>query len=139
MRYLLDTNILIALSKPMPDSPLASWLQRCPASDLVLSSVVLAEIEYGIAKSTRQAHNRQVFDAIVQGFRIEAFDQRASRCYGPLRAELERRGQLIGPNDLMIAAHALALDLTLVTDNTGEFSRVAGLRVENWLRQTPAI
>lgn len=139
MRYLLDTNILIALSKPMPDSPLLLWLRRCPASDLVLSSVVLAEIEYGIAKSTRQAHNRQVFDTIVQGFRIEAFDQTASRCYGPLRAELERRGQLIGPNDLMIAAHALALDLTLVTDNTGEFSRVAGLRLENWLRQTPAI
>lgn len=139
MRYLLDTNILIALSKPIPDSPLSRWLQRCPASDLVLSSVVLAEIEYGIAKSTRQAHNRQVFDAIVQGFRIEAFDQTASRCYGSLRAELERRGQLIGPNDLMIAAHALALDLTLVTDHTGEFSRVAGLRVENWLRQTPVI
>ncbi|MBK5963046.1 VapC toxin family PIN domain ribonuclease [Thiocystis minor] len=138
MRYLLDTNILIALSKPMPESPLEVWLRRCPASDLMLSSVVLAEIEYGIAKSARQAHNRQVFDAIVQGFRIEAFDQAASRCYGPLRAELEQRGQLIGPNDLMIAAHALALDLTLVTDNTGEFSRVAGLRVGNWLRQTPA-
>ncbi len=60
MRYLLDTNILIALSKPMPESPLALWLRRCPASDLVLSSVVLAEIEYGIAKSTRQSHNRQV-------------------------------------------------------------------------------
>ncbi len=78
-----------------------------------------------------------MFDAIVEGFRVEAFDQAASRCYGPLRADLERRGQLIGPNDLMIAAHALALDLTLVTDNIGEFSRVADLRLENWLRQMP--
>ncbi|MBK5966032.1 VapC toxin family PIN domain ribonuclease [Thiocystis minor] len=138
MSYLLDTNILIALSKPVRNPALALWLQRCPASDLVLSSVVLAEIEYGIAKSARQAHNRQVFDEIIAGFQVANFDQAASRCYGPLRAELERRGQLIGPNDLMIAAHALALDLTLVTDNTDEFSRVAGLRVENWVRQTPA-
>jgi tRNA(fMet)-specific endonuclease VapC len=132
MRYLLDTNIVIALSKQV--QPVMDRLGRCLASDLVLSSIVLAEIEYGIAKSARQAHNRQVFDSLLRGFPVFNFELSATRHYGPLRAELERRGQLIGPYDLMIAAHALALDVTLVTDNSNEFSRVAGLRLENWLR-----
>lgn len=132
MRYLLDTNMAIALSKRAP--PVVDRLRNCLASDIVLSSIMLAEIEYGIAKSARQAHNRQVFDALLQGFPVHYFDLAASRRHGPLRAELERRGELIGPYDLMIAAHALALDLTLVTDNTDEFSRVEGLRLENWLR-----
>ena len=132
MRYLLDTNSVIALSKQVP--PVVDRLGHCLASDILLSTVVLAEIEYGIAKSARQAHNRQVFNALLQGFPVHAFDLSATRHYGPLRAELERRGQLIGPYDMMIAAQALSLDVTLVTDNTGEFSRVAGLRLENWLR-----
>ena len=134
MRYLLDINIVIALSKQVP--PVMDRLGQCLVSDLVLSSIVLAEIEYGIAKSARQAHNREVFDALLRGLPICNFDLSATRHYGPMRAEMERRGQLIGPYDLMIAAQALALDVTLVTDNSHEFSRVAGLRLENWLRPT---
>ena len=75
-----------------------------------------------------------VFDAIVQGFEAMSFDEDAARRYGEVRAALERQGQPIGRNDLMIAAHALALDATLVTDNVREFARVEGLRLENWLR-----
>lgn len=131
MAYLLDTNILIAISKARPG--LEERLERCPASAIVLSSVVLAEIEYGIAKSARRAHNRQVFDALTGGFAVAPFDLAAAREYGPLRSELERRGQLIGPYDMLIAAHARALGAVLVTDNVGEFSRVEGLKVENWL------
>lgn len=136
MRYLLDTNIVIAISKN--DPALAAWLGRCPASSIALSSVVLAELEYGIAKSARPDHNRKVFDAITRHFDVIEFGLSAAQQYGTLRAELERRGQLIGPCDMMIAAHALAFDLTVVTDNVREFSRVQGLRIENWLRHTPA-
>jgi len=131
MRYLLDTNILIALSKERPG--LLERLANIPASGILLSSVVVAEIEYGIAKSARREHNRRVFDAILEGFQIAPFDAAAARLYGPIRAKLERQGQVIGPYDLMIAAHARALDAVLVTDNVGEFERVEGLGVENWL------
>ena len=131
MAYLLDTNIVIAMSKARPG--LAERLERCPASAIALSSVVLAELEYGIAKSARQAHNRRVFDALTGALAVAAFDAAAAREYGPMRAELERRGQLIGPYDLLIAAHARALGAVLVTDNVGEFARVEGLAVENWL------
>ncbi|TCJ14716.1 type II toxin-antitoxin system VapC family toxin [Parasulfuritortus cantonensis] len=131
MAYLLDTNILIAMSKERPG--LAERLARHPASAILLSSVVVAEIEYGIAKSTRAEHNRRVFDCLLGGFPVIPFDEAAARAYGPIRAQLEREGRLIGPNDLMIAAHARALGAVLVTDNVGEFARVDGLALENWL------
>jgi tRNA(fMet)-specific endonuclease VapC len=131
MRYLLDTNILIAMSKNRPG--LLNRLEKYSASAILLSSVVVAEIEYGIAKSARQEHNRRVFNTLLDGFQLVPFDAAAARLYGPIRAELERRGQLIGPYDLMIAAHAQALGAVLVTDNTSEFSRVEGLTIENWL------
>jgi tRNA(fMet)-specific endonuclease VapC len=131
MPYLLDTNILIAMSKERPG--LAERLGHHPAEAILLSSVVVAEIEYGIAKSARPEHNRRVFDALLGGFRVVAFDAAAAREYGPIRARLEREGRLIGPYDLMIAAHAKALEAVLVTGNTGEFSRVIDLHVENWL------
>ncbi|OYY93738.1 MAG: VapC toxin family PIN domain ribonuclease [Hydrogenophilales bacterium 28-61-23] len=131
MQYLLDTNILIAMSKERPG--LLIRLEKYPASAILLSSVVVAEIEYGIAKSVRQEHNRRVFDTLIDGFQIVPFDAAAARLYGPIRADLELRGQAIGPYDLMIAAHAQALGAVLVTDNVGEFKRVERLNVENWL------
>ena len=131
MPFLLDTNILIAMSKQRPG--LADRLEGILADAVLLSSVVVAEIEYGIAKSRRRQHNRRVFDALVSGFRVLPFDAAAARLYGPIRAELEKRGRLIGPYDLMIAAHAKAVDAVLVTDNTREFARVDGLKTTNWL------
>lgn len=131
MRYLLDTNILIALTKQRPG--LAERLAGIPADAVLLSSVVVAEIEYGIAKSRRRLHNRRIFDALMAGFRVVPFDAGATRLYGPIRAELEKRGRLLGPYDLMIAAHAKALAAVLVTDNLKEFTRVEGLKAANWL------
>jgi len=132
MVYLLDTNILIAASKA--NRVVLSCLQKHTIGELLLSSVVWAEIEFGISKSTRQEHNRQVFDSIAQHLKMVAFSPRAARRYGELRTVLEREGTLIGANDMLIAAEALAQDATLVTDNLREFSRVKGLRLENWLR-----
>jgi tRNA(fMet)-specific endonuclease VapC len=131
MAWLLDTNILIAISKRHPG--LQPRLEGMDCNAIVLSSVVLAEIEYGIAKSAHQQRNRQVFEAITRNFAVHPFDLAAARAFGILRAELERQGRLIGPYDTMIAAHALALGCTLVTDNVREFERVDGLKVENWL------
>ncbi len=131
MRYLLDTNILIAMSKERPG--LAERLANYPASAILLSSVVVAEIEYGIAKSARREHNRRVFDVLLEAFAVLPFDANAARHYGPIRAQLEKQGQAIGPYDLMIAAQGVALNAVVVTDNVGEFSRVPGLAVENWL------
>lgn len=131
MQFLLDTNILIAMSKQRPG--LADRLEGISADAILLSSVVVAEIEYGIAKSRRRLHNRRVFDTLLSGFRVIPFDAAAAKLYGPIRADLEKRGRLIGPYDLMIAAHAKSVDAVVVTDNTKEFDRVAGLRTENWL------
>lgn len=132
MRFLLDTNILIALTRERPG--LAERLSGYSSSSIILSSVVVAEIEYGIAKSARPEHNRRVFDLLLAHFNILPFDANAAQHYGPIRATLERQGKLIGPYDLMIAAHAIAVDAVLVTDNQQEFNRVAGLTTENWLR-----
>ncbi len=133
MLYLLDTNILIAMSKEKPG--LAFRLQRYPAEAILLSTVVLAELEYGIAKSSRQEHNRLVYDTLLRNFRVVGFDAEAARHYGPIRADLEKKGRLIGPYDMLIAAQAKTLNAVLVTDNTGEFARVEGIRLENWLAE----
>jgi tRNA(fMet)-specific endonuclease VapC len=130
-RFLLDTNILIALTKKHPCP--AERLSSVPAKAVLLSTVVLAEIEYGIAKSTRKEHNRTIFERLLQGFQILPFNETAAGHYGPIRAALERRGELIGPYDLMIAAQARAENAVLVTDNVQDFQRVEGLIVENWL------
>jgi len=132
MVYLLDSNILIATSKAHP--AVRRRLEQHADHDILLSSVVLAEIEYGIAKSAKREYNRQVFEEISKTFKTIPFSPQAARHYGTLRTELERRGTPIGSNDTLIAAEALAQGAILVTDNVREFSRVPGLVVENWLR-----
>jgi tRNA(fMet)-specific endonuclease VapC len=94
--------------------------------------VVKAELVYGARKSQRQARNLRVLQSFFAPFRSVAFDDACSREYGILRAELEREGKPIGPYDMMVAASALAYDLILVTHNTDEFSRVTGLKWEDW-------
>jgi len=132
MRYLLDTNIIIAAMKGA--APVVSRLETLPSSALILSSIVLAELEHGAEKSLRRESNQTHLRRIASRLTPVPFDAVASRWYGIIRTDLEKRGQIIGPNDLLIAAQALSTGAVLVTDNTGEFSRVAGLAVENWLR-----
>lgn len=127
---LLDTNICIYVINHRPAGVLAQF-RRHRLGEIGVSSVVAAELAYGVAKSG-SARNRQALDMFLAPLEILPFDDRCVWAYGELRADLERRGQPIGALDTMIAAHALAADALLVTNNTREFSRVAGLRLANW-------
>ena len=133
VRYLLDTNIFIAALKGHP--AVRTRLETTPLDRVLLSSVVLGELEFGAEKSAHSARNRRRLAELLGHLPLAVVDAEASRCYARIRAELERQGAPIGANDLWIAAQALALDAVMVTDNLGEFSRVPGLRIENWLRQ----
>lgn len=100
---------------------------------LIISSIVLMELEYGFARSSKPVETERMTRAyLAQGFTISDFTPEDARIAGHVRADLARRGEPIGPYDVLIAAHALRLDATLATDNIREFSRVPGLRIENW-------
>jgi tRNA(fMet)-specific endonuclease VapC len=134
MRYLLDTNTLIYIINARPHhEALLERFQREAAEDLAVSTITLAELRYGIAKSQRREANRRAFQQALETITAVPFDARAAERYGTVRAELEVMGGPIGPLDTLIAAHALSLDLTLVTSNEREFARVRRLRVENWV------
>lgn len=131
MTYLLDTNICIYLINRRPGG-LVERITRHKAQEIKLSSVTLAELEYGAAKSQRHGQNRRALIDFASAFGIIPFDDGDAEVYGILRAGLERKGEVIGPYDLQLAAQALARGLVLVTNNAGEFRRVPGLSVEDW-------
>ena len=131
MRYFLDTNICIYIMNYRPQSLMAQFREHDPA-DFGISTVVVSELYYGVEKSQQRARNRQRLAEFLRPFAISSYDFDAARAYGQLRADLERRGQLIGREDMMIAAHALSQGCTLITNNEREFTRVAGLNVVNW-------
>jgi len=131
MAYLLDTNIVIAAVKGHPQ--VRARLEKLEVADIVLSPIVIGELEFGVAKSHFQERNRQRLQVVIDGFPIVILDAATRLIYGRIRCELERAGKIIGANDLWIAAQGLALGATLITDNTREFERVAGLTLENWL------
>ena len=103
------------------------------AQDMVVSSITLAELRYGIEKSKRRDANRQALHRVLRALNVLAFDAKAAETYGSVRSALEGAGTPVGPLDTLIAAHALGLGVTLVTSNVREFSRVRGLRVESWI------
>ena len=128
---LLDTNICIYIINTKPPEVLARFRQF-HLGEIGLSSVAAAELAYGVAKSG-SARNRQALEMFLAPLDILPFDEKALWAYGDVRADLERRGLGIGSLDTMIAAHALSLNATLVTNNLREFSRVNGLLLENWV------
>jgi len=130
---LLDTNICIYIINARPPEVLARF-HRYRLGEIGLSSVVAAELAYGVAKS-RSVRNRKALEMFLAPLEILPFDEAAVWAYGELRAALETRGQSIGSLDTMIAAHALSLDAVLATNDTREFARVEGLRLENWVDQ----
>ena len=129
MEYLLDTNVVIDLARDF-SSRTAQRLQYVRPSQVYLSSIVTHELFYGANKSQRVEDNVARVDSLQ--FQVLEFDKEDSRCAGEVRATLARGGTPIGPLDVLIAGQALARDMTLVTNNTGEFSRVPGLRLEDW-------
>ena len=131
MRRLLDTNIVSDILRDASGAA-ATRLERCPPGSTVLSIIVAAEIRFGLVRKSAFARAAR-FKQLLGQLSVAPFDELADRKYAELRAALERAGTPIGANDMLIAAHALALDCTLVTANEREFRRVAGLRVENWL------
>ena len=130
--FLLDTNIVSDLMRD-PGGRVSRRIARAGEQNVCTSVIVAAEMRYGIAKrgSTRLLTQ---LETIFLRLEILPLEPPSDIVYGDVRARLERAGTLIGPNDLLIASQALALDLTLVTDNEREFSRVPDLRIENWLR-----
>ena len=131
MRYLLDTNVCVGVLRDN-HSAVARHLATIPPGQIALCSVVLGELFYGAFKSQQHDHTVTKLREFVSLFQSYTFDDDAAEIYGRIRATLAVQGTQIGPNDLMIAAIALAKDLTLVTHNTREFSRVEGLRWEDW-------
>lgn len=130
MRYLLDTSTVIAAMKGHP--LVRKRLERTPLANVLLSPVVLGELAFGARKSAQVQRNEARLAELAAKFQVPPLDARASLHYGELRARLEREGTPIGANDTWIAAHALALEAAVVTDNVREFSRVPSLVVENW-------
>lgn len=133
--YLLDTNAVSNLVDE-PKGPIARRIAQVGAATVATSIIVNGEIEYGLELKQSKRLTTQV-KQVLSVLPILPFDRPADQLYGSLRAHLKKQGRLIGPNDMLIAAHVLALDATLVTANVDEFSRVPGLKVENWLQSQP--
>ena len=132
MKLMLDTNICIAIIKQKPKDILRKF-NDYQVGQVCISSVTLAELRYGVAKSQYHQKNQAALDEFILPLEVADFDEAAADYYGRLRAGLERQGTPIGALDTMIAGHALSLNVTLVTNNTREFSRVAGLQLLDWV------
>lgn len=131
--YMLDTNIISDLVRN-PDGAPARRIERAGQRNICTSVIVAAELRYGCAKKGSSKLLARV-ESLLETIPILPLDVPSDAEYGGIRAELEAAGLIIGQNDLLIAAHAYALGLTLVTDNTREFSRIRGLKLENWLER----
>ena len=131
IHYMLDTNMIIYARNRRPASVLERLLQHDP-SEISISSITMAELEYGVWGSSKPEQNRNALLMFLSGITILPFDTSASLEYGNIRFRLKSQGKLIGGNDMLIAAHARSLDLILVTHNTREFSRVDNLKLEDW-------
>ncbi len=131
--YLLDTNICIYIINRHPLSVIEK-VKTLESKDIKLSSISVSELEYGVSKSKYREKNREALIHFISGFDIIPFDENDAEVYGFIRADLEQKGEKIGPYDMKIAAQAISRDLLLVTNNTGEFQRVKNLRLENWIQ-----
>jgi tRNA(fMet)-specific endonuclease VapC len=130
-RYLLDTNICIYIRQKKPEEVLRHFRKLRPG-EAALSVITYGELLYGAMKSTQRTLALERLRELVSLLPALSLPETAAQAYGIIRAELERKGEMIGNNDLWIAAHALAAGLTLVTNNESEFSRVPRLRIKNW-------
>lgn len=130
-KYLLDTNICIYIRQSRPPEVLARF-RRLKPGEAIISLITYGELVYGAEKSQHRTKVLHQLAELTQLLPVAPLPEEAGRAYGELRAGLERLGQMIGNNDLWIAAHAKASDLILVTNNEREFKRIPGLKVQNW-------
>lgn len=134
MNYLIDTNICIYIMNQRP----AQVIQKCKntgVGQIAISAITVSELSYyGVAKSKYQKQNTKRLEEFLAPFEILQYDEEASKYYGIIRSQLENQGNVIGPLDMLIAAHALSRDLVLVTNNEKEFNRIETLKVENWVK-----
>jgi tRNA(fMet)-specific endonuclease VapC len=130
--YMLDTDICIYIIKQKPESVL-NHFNKLKVGELFISSITFAELMNGAKKSSRIEHNISKLNELADLLVVSPFDKEAAIVYGDVRSALEKKGIIIGGNDLLIAVHALSLDLILVTNNVKEFSRIDGLKIENWV------
>lgn len=134
MRYMLDTNICISIIKNRP-SGVMKRLKKIPVGEAGVSSIVAAELWYGIFKSKKKKENSAALEDFLGYVAVMGWPPDAAAEYGRIRHHLKQRGSMIGAMDLLIAAHALAIKSVLVTDNVSEFKRVPGLKIENWINR----
>ena len=133
MKYLFDTNICIYLIKNKPINVLKRFSKITPES-IAVSNITVAEMYYGIAKSSKPNQNTIALEEFLLPLIIIDFDKNDARIYGKIRHELEKRGKIIGAMDLLIGAQALSRNLILVTNNEKEFNRIEGVKIENWTK-----
>lgn len=131
MRYMLDTNICIYIIREKPIKALKK-LRSFDLADIVISAITHSELEYGVAKSSKQEENREALIKFLAALEIAPYDDKAAADYGQIRNHLEKKGAVVGAMDMLIGAHARSIPVTLVTNNIKEFKRIPGLRVENW-------
>lgn len=132
MKVMLDTNTCIAIIKRKPPQVLKRF-NAYRVGEIGISWITLAELEFGVAKSQHVEKNQAALDEFILPLEIASFDHETARIYGRVRAALEKKGTPISSLDTMIGAHALALGVTLATNNTKEFSRIKGLNIIDWL------
>ena len=132
MMYMLDTNICIYIIKQKPKSVIDKF-KKMKNANICISSITYSELLYGAEKSSNIAKNLLALTMFLSNIEILSYDESASVDYGIIRAKLEKQGKIIGPLDMLIAAHAKSLNITLVSNNLKEFERVDGLRIENWV------
>lgn len=132
MRYLFDTNICVHIIRKHPENILARLRTLAPG-DVGISSITLAELQYGVQKSQRPEQNQEALLQFLVPFVIADFDYSAAIAYGHIRTNLEKMGTPIGSLDMLIAAHAIGLGVTLVTNNRQEFARIKNLELEDWI------
>ncbi len=129
-RYMLDTNMCVYLMKNQPEQ-VARRFAECFVGDVLMSAITFAELEYGVAVCANRARERRNLAALVEDILVVPFDSRAASAYGPIReATLERKKDQL---DKLIAAHAVSLDVVLVTNNEKDFASYPGVKIENWL------
>ncbi len=131
MKYMLDTNICIYLIKQKPEKVLRRFKNHS-IGDIGISSITLAELRFGVEKSQQIQNNRQALEEFILPLEIADFDEKAAVIYGAVCAALEKAGTPVGSMDMLTGAHALSLDLTLVTNNVREFKQIKNLNVVDW-------